>query len=54
VGRTGKVTPVAELEPIDLAGSTISRATLNNFDYIREQGMCCECGGLLLLVLFAN
>jgi len=37
VGITGKVTPVAQLEPVDLAGSTISRATLNNFDYIIKE-----------------
>ena len=35
VGRTGVVTPVAELAPVLLAGSTIRRATLNNEDYIR-------------------
>src|SRR5437870_5980096 len=37
VGRTGKLTPVAELEPVFLAGSTIGRATLHNEDELRRK-----------------
>ena len=37
VGRTGKITPVAELEPTDLCGVTIKRATLNNFNDINRK-----------------
>lgn len=37
VGRTGVLTPTAELEPVLVAGSTISRATLHNIDYIRQK-----------------
>ena len=35
VGRTGVVTPVANMEPVQLAGTTVKRATLNNEDFIR-------------------
>ena len=37
VGRTGVLTPVAELEPVELAGSTIARATLHNEDEVRRK-----------------
>lgn len=39
VGRTGQVTPNAVLEPVILMGSTISRATLHNEDYVKELGL---------------
>lgn len=35
VGRTGVITPVANMEPVQLAGTTVKRATLNNEDFIR-------------------
>ncbi len=37
VGRTGVVTPTAKLTPVQLAGTTVSRATLHNVDYIAEK-----------------
>ena len=39
VGRTGVLTPTAELSPVKLAGTTVSRATLHNIDFIRERGI---------------
>ena len=39
VGRTGVLTPAAELEPVRLAGTLVSRATLHNIDYIKEKNI---------------
>ena len=39
VGRTGVITPLAILEPVVVAGSTISKTTLHNEDFIREKGL---------------
>ena len=39
VGRTGQITPNAVLEPVIVAGSTISRATLHNEDFVKEKGL---------------
>ncbi len=40
VGRTGVLTPVGNFEPVFLAGTTVSRATLHNKDFIEEKGIC--------------
>lgn len=39
VGRTGKLTPLAHVEPVELAGATIRRATLNNFEDIQRKNV---------------
>ncbi len=39
VGRTGVLTPTADLAPVRLAGTTVTRATLHNMDFIRERGI---------------
>lgn len=47
VGRTGKITPTAILEPVRLCGTTVSRATLHNQDFINSMGVCL--GSTLLI-----
>ncbi len=47
VGRTGVLTPTAELEPVFLAGSTVSRATLHNLDLIRKKDI--RIGDMVIL-----
>ncbi|WP_376741795.1 NAD-dependent DNA ligase LigA [Pelotomaculum terephthalicicum] len=47
VGRTGVLTPAAELEPVRLAGTTVSKATLHNEDYIKEKDI--RVGDLVLV-----
>ena len=39
VGRTGIITPIAVFEPINLAGTTVNKATLHNEDFIKEKGI---------------
>ncbi|TCQ03466.1 NAD-dependent DNA ligase LigA [Serpentinicella alkaliphila] len=43
VGRTGKITPSAELDPVDIGGVTVSRATLNNWDDIQRKKVKIGC-----------
>lgn len=58
VGRTGVVTPTANLTPVQLAGTTVSRATLHNVDYIAEKDIrkddtviVCKAGDIIPAVL---
>ncbi len=48
VGRTGVLTPVAEVEPVDLEGAMIARATLHNFDEIERKGL--KIGDSVILI----
>ena len=48
VGRTGVLTPVAEVEPVDLDGAVIARATLHNFDEIERKGL--KIGDSVILI----
>ena len=47
VGRTGVLTPTGVFEPVMLAGTTVSRATLHNQDFITEKGICIGCTAVL-------
>ncbi|MBQ9710144.1 MAG: NAD-dependent DNA ligase LigA, partial [Clostridia bacterium] len=47
VGRTGKLTPLAHVEPVELAGATVRRATLNNYGDIKRKGIKTECRVLI-------
>jgi len=48
VGRTGVLTPVAEVEPVDLEGAMIARATLHNFEEIERKGL--KIGDSVILI----
>lgn len=47
VGRTGAVTPVAVLDPVELAGTTVSRASMHNWDQVRRLGV--KIGDMVLV-----
>ena len=61
VGRTGVLTPVGRLEPVECAGVIISNVTLNNMDFINSLGICIgdtltitRSGGVIPYVLGAE
>lgn len=43
IGSSGRITPVAEFDPVELAGAIVSRASLYNYSYIRELGIDVNC-----------
>ncbi|WP_426450579.1 NAD-dependent DNA ligase LigA [Paenibacillus sp. S-38] len=49
VGRTGKVTPLARVEPVDLAGVTVQNCTLNNMDDIERKNLKHALGSLIYI-----
>jgi DNA ligase (NAD+) len=49
VGRTGKVTPVSQVEPVDIAGVTVSNCTLNNMDDIERKNLTNALGSLVYI-----
>lgn len=48
-GRTGKIAPVGLLEPVELGGVTVKRATLNNYEWIEEQGLKFSLGATVIV-----
>ncbi|MCA9057122.1 MAG: NAD-dependent DNA ligase LigA, partial [Planctomycetaceae bacterium] len=61
VGKTGALTPVAELEPVEIAGTTVSRASLHNRDELHRLGVCIgdrvvveKAGKIIPHVLWVN
>lgn len=54
VGRTGKIVPVAELEPVDILGSTVSRATLHNEQFVKALNLDTVLEGTKVKVIKAN
>ncbi len=48
VGRTGVITPVAVLDPVNIEGAVVERATLNNFDYIEKLGV--QIGDMITII----
>ncbi|MFF0828753.1 NAD-dependent DNA ligase LigA [Brevibacillus sp. NPDC003359] len=49
VGRTGKVTPVGYIEPVNIDGADVSKATLNNYDNIKEKGLQYAIGSQVFI-----
>lgn len=47
VGRTGKLTPLGEVEAVDLAGATVKKATLNNYNDLTKKGIKIPCRVLI-------
>ncbi len=47
VGRTGKLTPLGEVEPVELAGATVKKATLNNYNDLQKKGIKLPCRVLI-------
>lgn len=48
-GRTGKIAPVGLLEPVEIAGATVAKATLNNFEWIEERGLKFALGATVVV-----